>query len=192
MSLEKSTGPAGRDRGDVNEWKGESSARAHRTGSGNAETAERLVAQVERALEIDGLGAAIELLNARTRFRYTGVYRAEPTVLRNIFLFDRENPTLNVSGATAALESTYCSITCAIQAPFSTGDAATDARLVAHPARDSVISYGGVPLRTSGGRAWGTLCHFDVRPRLLPPLELDMMCAVAPVIAQWVIAREGE
>ena len=192
MSLEKSMGPAGHDRGDVNDTRGDSTARAHRTGSDDADAAERLVAQVERALELHGLGASIELLNARTRFRYTGVYRAEPTHLRNIFLFDRENPTLNVSGATAALESTYCSITCASQAPFSTGDATTDARLVAHPARDSVISYGGVPLRTSGGRAWGTLCHFDLRPRLLPPLELEMLSAVAPLIAQWVIEREGE
>lgn len=151
-----------------------------------------LAHDVERALEERGLTAAMALLNGRTRFRYTGVYRADPPRLRNICLFDRENPGLNVSGATTPLETTYCSITCATDAPFSTPDAGADERLAMHPARESVISYGGVPLRFPGGRAWGTLCHFDVRPRLLPPQELKALELVAPLLARWTIARYGD
>jgi GAF domain-containing protein len=149
-----------------------------------------LVRAVERELEECGIGAAVELLNGRTRFRYTGIYRAEPPRLRNVYLYDRENPTLNVSGAVTPIETTYCSITCATDAPFTTPDAGADPRLAAHPARESVISYAGVPLRLPGGRAWGTLCHFDVRPRLLPPHELDALASVAPVIARWAIAHD--
>lgn len=151
---------------------------------------EALIREVERALEERGIGGAVELLNARTRFRYTGIYRAEPPLLRNLYLFDRENPTLNVSGATTPLETTYCSITCATDAPFATPDAGADERLTAHPARESVISYGGVPLRRPGGGAWGTLCHFDVRPRLLPPHEADVLAKVAPILARWAIAHD--
>ena len=151
-----------------------------------------LVRAVERELEQGGIAAAVALLNGRTRFRYTGVYRAEPPDLRNVYLYDRENPTLNVSGATTPIETTYCSITCATDAPFTTSDARDDAGLANHPARESVISYGGVPLRHPGGRAWGTLCHFDVRPRLLPPLELEVLGLVAPVIARWAMTHGAD
>lgn len=153
---------------------------------------ESLARAVERALERDGIGAAIALLNGRTRFRYTGVYRAKPPLLCNVYLFDRENPALNVSGATTPLETTYCSIACASDEPFTTPDAGVDPRLALHPARESVLSYGGVPLRQPGGRAWGTLCHFDVRPRLLPPHELEALAHVAPLIARWAIAHLGD
>lgn len=150
------------------------------------------VRRLQRTLETAGAAGAIALLNGRTRFRYTGIYRALAPQLRNLYLFDRENPTLNVAGATTPLEATYCSITCASGAPFTTDDAGQDERLVAHPARASVISYRGVPLRRSGGRAWGTLCHFDVRPRLMPPHELELLDKVAPLLAEWVIPRHDD
>ena len=153
-------------------------------------SADAIVKAVEQALDRDDLGAAVALLNARTRFRHTAVYRADPPHLHNIFLYDRENPTLNVSGATSPLEETYCSFVCTLGAPFVTPDASADDRLVGHAARARVISYCGVPLRLPNGRTWGTLCHFDVRPRLLPPMELEMLGLVAPVIARW--ASEGD
>lgn len=148
-----------------------------------------VAAAVAARLHAHGASSALELLNARTRFRFTGVYRAEPPLLRNIFLVDRENPAINVSGAVCPLDETYCAITCAREAAFATRDATHDARLVEHPARDSVISYAGVPLRLPGGRAWGTLCHFDLRPRLLPPTELAVLDAAAPVFVRWLRER---
>lgn len=146
----------------------------------------RVVAQCSLALASGGLLAALRVLNERTRFRFTGVYRAEPPMLRNVELFDRENPTLNVSGESTPLAETYCGITCGGGAPFSTPDAQRDARLAMHAARDSVLSYGGVPIRMDSGIPWGTLCHFDVRPRLLPPAELAVLESVAGVIARWL------
>ena len=152
---------------------------------------EGLLAAVQRALDEQGLGAALALLNGRTRFRYTGVYRAEPPLLRNVRLFDRENPTLNVSGDATPIEATYCSIVCATNAPFDTPDALRDSRLAGHPALGAVQSYCGVPLPRGGGIAWGVLCHWDPRPRLLPPGERDALRRVAPVIARWAIERES-
>ena len=150
-------------------------------------TARDLVRAVTRALEDDGICAALGLLNARTRFRYTGLYRADPPLLRNLELFDRENPTLRQVDELRPIDDTYCSIVCATEAPFNTANAPLDERLGAHPARDSVISYAGVPLRLPSGRAWGVLCHFDRRPRLLPPAELAALAAVSPVLLRWAM-----
>lgn len=149
----------------------------------------RAVAELRLALLEGGLRVALGRLNARTRFRFTGVYRADPPLLRNVYLVDRENPALDVSGAVCPLDETYCAITCAREARFATRDARTDERLVAHPARQSVISYAGVPLRLAGGRAWGTLCHFDLRPRLLPAAETAVLEAFAPVLVDWLAGR---
>lgn len=141
------------------------------------------VAHVKDILRVSGPRAALECLNRRTRFRFTGIYRAESPFLRNLFLVDRENPSLDVSGAICPLDETYCAITCAREARFTTPDAPNDPRLAAHPARHSVISYAGVPLRLADGRAWGTLCHFDLRPRLLSASELALLDALAPSFA---------
>jgi hypothetical protein len=133
-----------------------------------------------------GLLHALGYLNERTRYRFTGLYRVDPPMLRNVGLFDRENPDIDVSGAVTKLDETYCSITCATAKPFTTMDAPRDERLVAHAARDSILCYAGVPIRFEGGRPWGSLCHFDLRPRLRSADELCALETVAPVVAGWL------
>ena len=152
-------------------------------------TTRRVVREVRARLSGDGVLAALAWLNARTRFRFTGLYRAEPPLLRNLYLVDRENPALNVSGEICPLDETYCAITCASDAEFTTSDARRDGRLVEHPARRSVISYAGVPVRLGAG-AQGTLCHYDLRPRLLPPTELVHLDAVASVFGDWLAEHD--
>ena len=147
-------------------------------------TATETASRCARILASGGPVEALRFLNARTRFRFTGIYRVEPPVLRNVHLFDRENPTLNVSGEVCPLEETYCAIVAGSQQPFCTRDARRDDRLTAHAARECVISYCGVPIRRDDGRVWGTLCHFDVRPRLLPRSELDVLEAVATAVGR--------
>lgn len=155
-----------------------------------SDTPDSVAEDVDFVLRTAGVVTALGLLNGRTRFRYTGLYRADPPVLRNLRLYDRENPALNVSGAVCSLDETYCSITAGGAAPFVTGDAPADPRLRGHAALASVLSYAGVPVRMPGGQVWGTLCHFDGRPRLLPEGELAVLEAAAPVFARWL--REHE
>jgi GAF domain-containing protein len=160
---------------------------SHSMATPSRDAATRLVVrEVEALLRMGGARAALAWLNGRVRFRFTGLYHAAPPLLRNVHLVDRENPTLNVSGEVCPLDETYCAITCAREASFSTTDARLDSRLLEHPARNAVISYAGVPLRLAGGRAWGTLCHFDLRPRLLPATELKVLDAVAPAFVHWL------
>jgi hypothetical protein len=145
-----------------------------------------VVARCAAALQAGGILAALRFLNARTRFRYTGIYGADPPVLRNLHLFDRENPELNLSGDVAPLSETYCGITYGTNAPFATADALGDPRLHTHAARESVLSYCGVPLREDSGRPRGSLCHFDVRPRLAPATEQRTLETVAPLLLRWL------
>jgi GAF domain-containing protein len=139
-----------------------------------------------------GLHEALGYLNERTRYRFTGLYRADPPLLRNIGLFDRENPDIDSSGAVSKLDETYCSIACSSARPFSTEDAEHDERLVTHAARDSVLCYAGVPVLLASGQPWGSLCHFDLRPRLLLSDEIGALMTVAPVVAQWLAGRQVE
>lgn len=138
------------------------------------------------------IGRVLQYLNARTRYRFTGVYHVEPPLLRNMYLFDRENPTLDCSGAVSRLDETYCSITATMSAPFATADASRDPRLREHAARESVLCYSGVPIRLASGATWGTLCHYDLRPRLMTDGEIAVLEAAAPMLAQWISAGEGQ
>jgi hypothetical protein len=140
----------------------------------------------EACLRNDGLAAGLAVLNRRTRFRFPGLYRVLPTELHNVVLFDRENPTIGISGAVCALTDSYCSIVHGRGRPFRVSDARAEARLRTHPARESVQSYAGVPVRLPGGVVLGTLCHFDGRPRLLPASELAVLQEVAPLLVAWV------
>jgi len=128
-------------------------------------------------------------LNARTRFRFTGLYRVDPPLLHNLHLYDRENPELNLAGECSVLVDTYCALIADDACPFTTADSSTDLRLVMHGARESVRSYCGVPIRSAGGLVWGTLCHYDVRPRLAPRVELATLEHVATLLAVRLVPR---
>ena len=149
-------------------------------------TLESVVARCAEELRTGGPSAALAYLNGRTRFRYTGMYQVDPPMLRNVHLFDRENPDLNVSGTVAPLDETYCGISYRTNEAFSTPDALHDARLRSHAARESVLSYDGVPIRMQNGLPSGSLCHYDIRPRLLSSAEQHILEAVSPMFARWL------
>ena len=147
--------------------------------------------EVVALLACGDIRAALGLLNARTRFRFTGVYAVEAPQLRNVELFDRENPALNVSGATCGLAESYCAFIAAIGCAFATDDSRADDRLRAHAKRDSVLSYAGVPIRVASGHVVGTLCHYDGRPRFVTSEELGLLEAVAPSFARCLDYRSA-
>ena len=147
------------------------------------ETTPSLATTVADSLRNGRVRETLAGLNARTRFRYTGIYRVEDDVLRNLALFDRENPAINLSGDVCALDETYCAIVAATDSAFVTESSLNDSRLSAHPARLRVVSYAGVPFQHSSG-ARGTLCHFDCRPRLLAPGEIQFLESIAPMFAE--------
>lgn len=136
------------------------------------------ISEFRTVLDRRGMHAALAFLNARVSHRFTGIYRIDDAVLRNVQLFDRENPSLEI-GADAPLRETYCSIVGETNRPFSSAEAGADERLRDHPARNSVISYCGVPIGSSG-----TLCHFDLVARPVPTEEIPVMEEAARIIAR--------
>ena len=151
--------------------------------AGRSASTDGACAECTAIIATHGVRHAIEFLNARTRFRFTGVFRLDPPHLSNLFLFDRENPDMNCSGEVTPLEDTYCALACE-NGSFETGDSMADARLAHHSARSTVISYAGVPIRLSDGQVWGTLCHYDVRPRLLPQGERLVLESMGPLLVE--------
>ena len=149
-------------------------------------TIERFAGRLER----DGLHTALGYLNSRTRFRYTGAYRLSPPLLCSIGIFDRENPALSLR-AEVEMSTTYCSIVGATGRALAVEHAATDPRVRTHPAREQFAAYCGVPLIGPAGEAFGTLCHYDARPRIGTADHLELMHRVAPLVASYVLSREG-
>ena len=138
----------------------------------------------------DEILSALGYLNGRTRYRFTGIFRFEPPILRNLCLYDRENPSLNLSGGVHPLDDTYCAIVRRSAVPFTTPDAPRDERLRSHRARRTVISYVGVPIRKRDGTLVGVLCHYDVRPRLGPEGEIATLERITPLLAKWLSKAE--
>ena len=145
------------------------------------ENTQFVVAEFETIYDRSGLHEALAFLNSRTRHRYTGLYRFDPPMLRNVCLYDRENPRLHV-GSDSPMSETYCSIVGERAAPFATPNALGDASLAAHPARSDVQAYCGAPVQDGDGRCVGSLCHFDVRPRLVPETEIPIMERIAQLL----------
>jgi len=150
----------------------------------------RDVEEFEEALASGGIRGACAYLNQRAPHRFTGIYRLEGEMLRNLHLVDAENPDLTI-GMDAPLHETYCSITGSSDEPFMTADAQEDERLRQHPARGTTLSYCGVPLLDSGGRAVGTLCHFDLSPQPVPRSELPLLRIAASLISRKLGDQEG-
>lgn len=143
-----------------------------------------LVERFAALLELEGLHGALAFLNGRTRLRFTGVYRFDPPMLRGVCLFDRENPAVKLGGD-LPMNGTPCSLVREWATPFATDDAPRDPRLVDHPARELVVSYAGVPLMADAANCFGTLCHFDPRPRVAPLREMPLLERVAPVVMRF-------
>jgi GAF domain-containing protein len=156
--------------------------------AGRGEHLEPTVARFAVHLEVDGLHTALGYLNSRTRFRYTGAYRFAAPLLCSIEIYDRENPTLALC-AEVEMETTYCSIVGARHAALAVDDAERDARVSNHPARAQFAAYCGVPLRGVGGQPFGTLCHYDPRPRIGSTEQIELLERAAPLISAYALAR---
>lgn len=106
-----------------------------------------------------GVHPALAHLNARTRFRFTALYRSEGSLLRGVCLYDRENPTLRCGLPALATPACY------LAAPIP-----------------------GVALRLSTSELAGVLLHTHPRPRILVDGEREWLGAIASLLARWLAA----
>jgi hypothetical protein len=147
----------------------------------NATTADAVVS-FRRELQTSGLYGALAFLNARTQFRFTGLYAFHDQTVRCVSVCDREDPQVRTA-RDERLVDTYCWFLATSASPFVTQYALADARLIDHPAQKSVVAFHGVPLVDSAGTCIGAVCHWDVRPRVAPPEEVSLLYEAAHVLA---------
>jgi hypothetical protein len=149
---------------------------------------EEVVEAFRHTLQEQGLFAALGYLNSTAEYRFTGIYRFEPDWVRSVLLFDCGNPHLRV-GADVPMQDSYCMLTQQSGGPCSIQDSQSDPRLLQHAARDSVLSYVAVHLLDPEGLSWGTLCHFDFRPRRVTDEIIQSLEAVRPDVQRALWAK---
>lgn len=140
------------------------------------------IAKLEEILQQQGIHAALKYLNSRTPHRYTGVFRFNGDVLSNEALFDRYDSAV-LKGGDTPMEATYCSLVGRQEAPLEITDSSADSRvkgLVDTP----VVSYCGVLIRDEAGKAFGTLCHYDMQRCEERTTDLPLLQAAAAMLYQ--------
>jgi GAF domain-containing protein len=138
------------------------------------------LAQFRLVLDSGGLPGALQYLNARTAYRYTAIYRLDGQIMRNIHLYDRKGENFP-SLAEVPLGDSFCQFVMA-EDGFSTANSADDARLLGHPYRGILNSYFGLPLSRKPGTIYGTFCHFDFEPKVIPDSEIALLEAAASLL----------
>ncbi|MDP9897785.1 GAF domain-containing protein [Variovorax ginsengisoli] len=133
-------------------------------------------------LRLEGLREALACLVKRTDYRFIGIWRFENGKANAVVHYDRENPE-SMTAQEVPDNATYCCYVRESGQPFQTPHALVDARLNAHPARQEVQSYCGVPVMDSEGTILGTLCHYDMVPRDPAQVDLELMLNVASFLA---------
>lgn len=92
-----------------------------------------------------GIRAALIFLNRLTEHRFSSLYRFDDDVLRNIYFYDRENPTVESSPNIPVMAS-YCVFVRNSGQKFTLKNSLNDERVHNHPAQQKIQSYCGVPL----------------------------------------------
>jgi hypothetical protein len=132
-----------------------------------------------RTLTDDGIRPALALLNDRTAFRFTAIYKLVGSVLRAQYAYDRtcEYRTWLM---VVPLDKSFCRH--AIDSgEFMTSGVSKDPRLTNQPYAGMVEAYYGQLLRRSDGTPYGTFIHFDLESRSIAADEIDFLRETVPL-----------
>ncbi|MEJ5988535.1 hypothetical protein WG902_00950 [Ramlibacter sp. PS3R-8] len=140
-----------------------------------------------RAALRGGLPSALRYLNGRTPHRFTGVYRFDGELLRNMALFDRFEPELQ-RGSDVPMADAYCANVGRSRQPLEFADAQGDGRFP-YLSGSPVVCYSGVLISSPAGVPYGTLCHYDVQHCETRTSDIPLLQAAAPFIYD---ALEGQ
>lgn len=136
------------------------------------------VATVRNLIASRGIVPALAMLNDRTPFRFTAIYKLNGDVMHATHAFDRDceyRTWLKV----VPLPKSFCRY--AIEhGEFVTSHASRDRRLTNRPYAGMVESYYGRLLRRECGTPYGTFIHFDLEPRDMPSEEIRFLSDVIP------------
>lgn len=136
--------------------------------------------EFRESLRVRGLRGGLWFLNARTPHRFTGVFRFDGEMLRNVALVDKWDPLVEL-GQDVPLASAYCAHLQREGGPLLVEDGSTDPR-VPWMAKSEVVSYCGALIRDEAGEPWGALCHFDTSRCDAKTSDMPLIFAAAALI----------
>jgi GAF domain-containing protein len=136
-----------------------------------------------RALESGGPRSALAYLLALTNYRFIGIFRFQDGKANAVVHYDSKNPSV-LSIMEVPDFATYCCYVRDTKGLFTTVNSMSDSRLAAHPARETVLAYCGLPILDAEGGLLGTLCYYDVEPRDSSQLNLDLLLRVTGYLAR--------
>ena len=132
-----------------------------------------------QALTDRGIRCALKLLNDRTSYRFTAIYKLVGSVLRAQYAYDRacEYRTWLM---VVPLERSFCQY--AIESgEFMTSCVSKDPRLAKRPYAGMVEAYYGQLLMRPDGTPYGTFIHFDLEPRRIAADEIGFLREAVPL-----------
>ena len=136
-----------------------------------------------------GLHDGLRFLNARTPHRYTGIYRYDGDMLRNVYLYDQFSPSTR-KGADVKMVDAYCAIVGQRQAGVEFDDIHAEESIAVKP--DSpVVSHCGALITDDHGEPFGTLCHYDIKPSQARLSDMPILEAIAPLIFEALQAGDA-
>lgn len=140
---------------------------------------QQVISDFEVILRTKGVQEALRFLNAQTPHRFTGVYRYDGTILRNIVLFDQYDPDVH-HGDDFPMENAPCAHVGEHGGWLVVKEFVSDPRF--RRSFTPIVSYCGALIHRPDGIPFGTVCHFDTKPCDTPPDNAFLLEAVAPLV----------
>jgi hypothetical protein len=141
-------------------------------------------AAVRSLLASRGIAPALALLNDRTPYRFTAIYKLNGGVMRASHAFDRASEYRTWLKVVPLGES-FCQY--AVEhGEFVTSHASQDLRLTNRPYAGMVESYYGRVLTRECGEPYGTFIHFDLEPRTISTKEISVLREVIPLFVDYL------
>jgi hypothetical protein len=142
-------------------------------------------AAVRSTLATRGIHPALAMLNGRTHYRYTAIYKLSGGALRAEHVFDRASEYRTWLKA-VPLEKSFCQHVIA-RGEFATSHVSKDESLISYrPYVGLVESYYGRLLRRDSGIPYGTFIHFDLEPRSIDAEEVELLQEVTPYFLDYL------
>ena len=138
---------------------------------------------IRRTLQNAGVRAALIELNRASGYRFTALYRFDKSRARNLYFYDRNNPSVE-SGDDYPVEASYCVYVRDGGVPFVVEDAPDSPTAAGQTALGQVKAYCGVPVLDRDGHTFGSLCHFDVSPVRADAEGVALMETLARLLAR--------
>ena len=140
-------------------------------------------AAVRSVLAKHGIRPALALLNDRTPYRYTAIYKLTGETMEAVHVFDRGSEYRSWLKA-VPLDKSFCEFAIR-EGEFVTHHASRDQGLVS-PYDGLVESYYGRVLRRDDGTLYGSFIHFDVEPRSIAEEEVAFLQDVIPLFLDYL------